>query len=568
MLYTPGTNNSTAVPTTNFNPDEERIPPLPPTPLDFPNYSPNLPPKPLNEESCNELHRLLAAIRKPQDVSPAHLEALNLTAESDIPISDIVPSGVLKTLPPYQWTEQPPTTNASETVEIPIPVLMSNGCPFPTKERYDLLKEETLYDNDDAFRTVSRLAFRPGREKIKLTQSRKFWAGLDQIAQYWDTTLDQYIERPPDDGPSKDGNEASGKMHVDDSPAPKRHIDVGQVSRNRTVCGAQPTEISNEPCKTPNTKSTYIGRRIGTGHECPEDVREETLRGFMEMIAWPFGCQASIPTLPPRLQLKGMLFPVRQNFVVARSPQDRQIARKGILEGPMIFVQCRGETSFHDKNNTAGDRCREICDLLREVAAMLLFAQERARDGATETRPGDGKWWTTTPRWGGADNSGPEADKSNIDKPKEATQDSEDRLANKRSKCDRTSLPFRRHGSSGSKKLSVAERWKILQPGPSMWDRKMRYTQIGTDRVSSFDDIFMVSSINHHFSILHLRVHSKYLEWLTTGKVNVEDETGDSCGTPWYALQLRRTRWLDLLDANDRLEGLNGLWALFSWLMR
>ncbi|PGH33276.1 hypothetical protein GX50_03887 [[Emmonsia] crescens] len=561
-------NNLIAVPSISIDPRKERNPPASPTPLDFPNYSPNSSPKPLNERSCNELYKLLSAIKKPQDVSPAHLEALNLTTESNVPVSDIVPSGVLKTFPPYQWTDQPLAAEAPGTDAMPVPVLMSNGSPFPNKERYDLLKEEILYDNDDAFRAISRLPPLPGREKIKLTQSRKFWAGLDQIAQYWDTSLDQFFEHPVVDDPPKEENEALDRMHLDDTPGAKKQSGDVQEDKNGSGAGSQPEDAGNETSKSPRTKTMYSGRRIGTGRECPDDVREETLRGFMEMVAWAFGCQASIPNLPPRLQVKGMLFPVRQNFVVARSPQDRQVARKGILEGPMVFVQCRGETSFHDGNNPAGSRYMEICDLLREIAAMLLFAQERAREGATETRPGDGKWWTTKPRWGGADNPGPDAEKENTDKPKEATPDPDARSSNKRSKYDRSSLPFRRHGPSGSKKLSISQRWKVLQPGPSLWDRKMKYTQIGKDKNSPLDDIFMVSSINHHFSIVHLRVHSTYLEWLTTGKGDFPDQSGDSSGTPWHVLQLRRTRWFDLFNPSDRLEGLEGLWALFSWLMR
>ncbi|OJD14928.1 hypothetical protein AJ78_04767 [Emergomyces pasteurianus Ep9510] len=559
---------SLSVPSISIDTKKERNPPAPPTPLDFPDYSPDSAAKSLNERSCDEVYKLLSSIKKPQDVSPAHLEALNLTTESNIPVTEIIPSGVLKTLPPYQWTDSPSAPEAPGTDEMPVPILMSNGSPFPNKERYDLLKEEILFDNDDAFRAVSRLPPHPGREKTKLTQSRKFWAGLDQVAQYWDTSLDKFFERPVVDDTSKEENEALDKMHLDDTPGAGKQSSVVQESENGSGAGYKPEDTSNEATQSPRMKKMYSGRRTGTGSECPEDAREETLRGFMEMVAWAFGCQSSIPNLPPRLQVKGMLFPARQSFVIARSPQDRQVARKGILEGPMVLVQCRGETSFHDENGPNGSRYMEVCDLLRETAAMLLFAQERAREGATETRPGEGKWWTTKPRWGGADNPGPEAETENTDKPKEAISDQDARFPNKRSKYDRSSLPFRRHGPSGSKKLSIIERWKILQPSPSLWDRKMRYTQIGKDKDSPVDNIFMVSSINHHFSIVHLRVHSNYLEWLTNGKGDFPDEPGDSTGIPWDVLQLRRTRWFDLFNPNDRLEGLNGLWALFSWLMR
>ncbi|KAK2811342.1 hypothetical protein FQN50_002219 [Emmonsiellopsis sp. PD_5] len=536
--------------------EKERNPPPPATPLDFPDYSPDPTIDPPHEGSCDVLYKLLSSIKKPQDLSPAHLKALNLTTESNVPIEDIVPNGILRSLAPYQWPEQASTPDAPGTDSMPVPILMSNGAPFPNKERYDSLKKEILYDNDEAFRSVNRMPPRPGQERIKIAHSRKFWGGLDLVSQYWDTSLDKYVERPLTDEATEAHDKTLDKMHLDDNTVPENKPNDNDTETK--------TENGEERPKTSGTKTMYLGRRVGTGREMPEDSREETLRGFMEMIAWAFGCQTTIPSLPPRLQVKGMLFPVRQNFVVARSPQDRQVARKGILEGPMLFVQCRGETSFHDEKSTSNSRYAEICDLLRETAAMLLFAQERARAGATEARPGDGKWWTTTPRWGGAENPGPEAEKENNDSKTNPPSDPDAQKSNKRSKYDRPALAFRRPGSS-SRKLSMSEKWKILQPGPSLWDKKMRYMQIGKDNDSDFDDIFMVSSLNHHFSIVHLRIHHHYLEWLATGNTNFPD---DDSSPPWYGIHIRRTKWFDHFSPSDRVEALDGMWALFSYLMR
>lgn len=77
----------------------------------------------------------------------------------------------------------------------------------------------------------------------------------------------------------------------------------------------------------------------------------------------------------------------------------------------------------------------------------------------------------------------------------------------------------------------------------------------------------MVSSINHHVAILHLRVHRRYLEILTTGTSGAPAGT-DSTGQGWEELKLRRTRWYDLLDGPERLEAFQGVWSIFHYLMR
>lgn len=79
-----------------------------------------------------------------------------------------------------------------------------------------------------------------------------------------------------------------------------------------------------------------------------------------------------------------------------------------------------------------------------------------------------------------------------------------------------------------------------------------------------FLQIYMISSINHHVSILHLRVHRRYLDILTHGDSTFPPTEGE----PWHVLKLQRTRWFDLFDANDRIEALKGVWQLFHHQLR
>jgi hypothetical protein len=74
----------------------------------------------------------------------------------------------------------------------------------------------------------------------------------------------------------------------------------------------------------------------------------------------------------------------------------------------------------------------------------------------------------------------------------------------------------------------------------------------------------MVSSLNHHISVLRLRVHPLYLQYLTDGVVPKEAAQEAN----WCSPQLHRTRWFDLFNVDDRTEAMRGIWGLMSYLMR
>ncbi len=95
----------------------------------------------------------------------------------------------------------------------------------------------------------------------------------------------------------------------------------------------------------------------------------------------------------------------------------------------------------------------------------------------------------------------------------------------------------------------------------------------------------MVSSINHHISILKLRVHPFYLKFLEAGVAppsassqplendgNTQPSSAQTRTTeeqhPWYVLKLQRTRWYDLFSVEDRVEAMKGVWGVLTWLMR
>lgn len=378
---------------------------------------------------------------------------------------------------------------------------MDNGSPYPPKDKYELLRDELQVDNDDAFHEIARQAPRPGRPRVKLTQSRKFWVGLERMSQYWDCSLDHYYEKPPALPPRPSGN---GKTKSENDPLSPEAMQTddgeGEASYplerqpNGSSLYADAQQHQNRGDNTSATEpeltgSVYTGRRIGAGCEMPEELREETVRGLLEMVAWCFGCQATAPTAIPRLSIGNLLFPVRQSFVAGRVPVDRQIARRGILEGPLLIAQTRGDTSFREPGESPGTGQRELCDLLREVGAMLAAAQERSREGSVEVKPGEGKWWTSKPRWGGAANSGLPSEEKDKDgengKEGPTTENSY-----KRSRLASNAAHSRRYLTVPARRPSAGEKWRTVQPGPGIWDKRMVYMQLGKEKESPFDDVW------------------------------------------------------------------------------
>jgi hypothetical protein len=448
-----------------IDPDQERNPPSPPTPLDFPRYDQFVNQGVHSTTDFKAISQGLASLKKPQDFTVEHARVLNLHVAADLDASQLVPDQLLKNLPPLPWEE---TTSPDK----PEQYLMSNGVAYPAVEKYNLVKAELLLENDDAYREAVRVPPKPGRSRVRLTQSRKFWVGLEKMAQYWDDSLDEYYEKPV---------KAIEQTNRDQ---------LGEEQTAEAIT-TDAMDTSETPCVNESSKRVYKGRRIGTGHEMPDDIREETMRGFLEMVAWPFQCQLAIPSLPPRLLVQKLLFPARQTLVASRIPLDRQIARKGILEGPMLAVQCRGQTTFREAGETFGHGRREACDLAREVVAMLLLAQERFRDGTSEVKPGEGKWWTTTPRWGGAPDEGVTGEAAARSE-KESESEPGDGSVHKRSRYSNSLMASRR--STRPRKLTPSEKWKILEAGPSLWDKRLVYTQIGKPKDSLYDDVSCCSS--------------------------------------------------------------------------
>ncbi|KXT02078.1 hypothetical protein AC578_6672 [Pseudocercospora eumusae] len=548
------------------DPEKERDPPAAPTPVSFPERR-AYPARTWNELSPPpRLQPLFARIVKPADISADHIEALNIEVLEPCPPEELLPLAS-------------DGTSYADAIK-------GDADNTRRRQEFDEKLAELRLENDSGFRVINKTT-QPGVKPPRLAYLRKFWEGLESLAQYWDTSLDHYYEGLPPN-PDFDSEKDAKRQRLDShfsqpsiltlQTASAKHNTAHTISKqndsssqpegDRAHENASPDSTATQvnsadkdndrSCKfssaTPEPRlcPRYKGRRMGSGREMPDQFRAEAVKAFVEGVVWSFQASIAAPRQVPIVQINKLNLPVRQSAAAYRVPTERTKQRQGWLEGPILCVQVRSETEFDDSNLSVQQReTKSRLDTMREIGGLLQLAQERQRQGQVEHRPGEGKWYTMKPRWGG----GPGGEVENPEPPTEVKDvlGMAEEMVN--ASRDRNKRP---------KRKTPAMLWKELKPGSKLWDSKTEYQAIGKEPSSDYDEVFMVSSLNHHISIVKLTVHWAYVEYTKTEKIPQplpEDEN-------WCRPRLQRTRWYDLLDISQRVEAFRALWSVMSYLMR
>lgn len=465
---------------------------------------------------------------------------------------------------------------------------LSNGTLSPEARVYLERRNELSIDNQAAFRTIKRIRSGPGSKAVRLGNCYEFFRQLDLMASYWEDTSQPPIQYDEDEHPP--ATSQSRPIALDGS------LEQAEFA----IAGATAAQEDGNTQRT-----TY---RTASGSSMPPELRHGLITAFVKLVSYDCGCNLATPRVEPRLHLlepasappksqaqqaqsrpaRASYFPSGCSFL-ARVPQGREDARRGIVEGPLAAVSARNITNF----NTPSD---QSIDLGRELVAALITAQHRAREGQKEKRFGDGRWWATTRRWGGAE-GGPigreiesiersGSDSSNAPQKTEnmatspsspimenvgggsAQRQGKENNSNKRPQSPphpispSSGLPMR--GPPANKKsrktLGIYDNYRMVRLPSSNWDKKMRYTAIGKQSGADFDDVFVISSLFHHISILRVRVPMRLLEvFAGAPEENIRS---------WNKLEAWRSPWYDLFKPQDRMEAFRLLWGLNVWLMR
>jgi hypothetical protein len=454
------------------------------------------------------LQPLFARILRPSDISDKHLEALNVRLCPPSSPEDLVPSA------PDGTSYWPPLTPSQPIAEASYADATKADPKISRRRReFDERLAELQIDNDTGFRIITKTV-KPDTKPPRLAYMRKFWEGLESVAQYWDTSLDDYHESslPDQQEESEKGakrqrldsvqskgtspslsctDPAQATSQDTDAPAPDEAVvptqstdgSVGDSSATNGEENGDESVSAGTGSPHPRISMRYKGRRTASGRDMPDQFRADTVKAFVEGTIWPFQCTVAPPRQMPIVQINKLNLPVRQTAAVYRLPKERQKARAGWLEGPLFTIQCRPDTDF--LGGTLTERQMETkarLDTMREIGGLLQLASERQRQGKTEARPGEGKWWTTTPRWGG----GPGGEVANhvangdVDV-KDVLQLAEDMAA---------ALPKKTSNfSRRPKRKTPAMLWKEIKPGSKLWDPKTDYEAIGKDPLSAYDQV-------------------------------------------------------------------------------
>lgn len=294
------------------------------------------------------------------------------------------------------------------------------GSKHAMRTAFETQLAEVQLDNDTAIRALTRTT-KPGGIKPRLSYMRKFWEGAESVASYWDTSADQYYEAPLS-GAKSDGDENNAKrqrmdsehegLAVTTSSRPSNRAESPLAdSLSRETPDVDMDETTTEAASNPGapesplhqtTRTRYKGRRTAAGKDMPDQFRGDMVKGFVHGVFLAFGAQVVPPRNAPHLQINRLNIPVRQTAAVYRVPRDRQRARGGFLQGPLLTVQCRPDIDFYGDNlSTKRRETKSRLDAMRELGGLLQLGQERQRQGKTQEQPNEGAWWTTVPRWGG-----------------------------------------------------------------------------------------------------------------------------------------------------------------------
>lgn len=416
-----------------IDPETERDPPASALRLVFPKTTTTPAVRWSDAHPPPDFQRLFASITRPEAILTGHLRALNC---------DHQPCGLAEALLPRRDDGDsyiPPKTREE-------------------KEFADRIAELDI-TNDAAFRALSRTT-KPGEMAPRIAKLRRFWVHLDEMAQYWDTTADQiYSVTVPFDA------EKSGP---------------------------------DDPTKT---VKRYKGRRTGNGRDMPDAYRANTVNAFVEGVTSAFNCRVSQPFVAtkrwyPAMQIGKLEQPVRLTGMVLRLPTDRDKARAGILQGPVMGILERNTIDFISDQTFSLCPKRSEHDLMREIAAMLLIAQQRAREGLVTTTQSNDKWWETKPRWGG----GPGGKVPRLQECEDNYAKILARIAEAGSESTKDMKAQARNAKEKLKRTQdVVKGWTTMVSPPSLWNKRFEYKAIGKSPGSPYDE---VSSIAHsHYNL-------------------------------------------------------------------
>ncbi|KAH7224493.1 hypothetical protein BKA60DRAFT_239592 [Fusarium oxysporum] len=499
--------------------DPKDVPP--PTPVTLPRFQPFAQDDDTIDESSALSTLLRNTGRSTAALGPSGFSAIGLNLNLDAKPTDLIPDPSF--IPDFDsWDKLSPDEAQEKNQSTRNP--LRNGNLSPGCHVYLERKKELSNVNEDAFRTVRRLPAPKGKTQARLGNAYEFFRCLEAFTSFWDDPT-QPLPLPP-------SPEASPEV-----------TSSGDAANSGDAKPASPK---------PDESANFF--RTSAGSSMPLEYRNNLITSFIKLVTYDFGCNVSPSRTEPRLHFSSPQGSgSRKSFCpsgclfIFQSPTTREAARAGVVHGPVAAVSARGTNDFTQPDPETA----QSLDLAREIVAALITAQHRAREGKTEKRFGEGEWWTTKKRWGGGPGGpiGREIEKDLVQGDKDAKPSDENGLPMPLAKKPR-------------KNMSIYDNYRMIRPPSSTWDKKAQYEAIGRRKGANYDDIFVVSSLFHHISVIRVRVPNRLLEALEGAR------EPDASRRSWGKVEAWRSPWYDLFDTTQRLAAMKLVWVMMAYQMR
>jgi len=557
----------------------------------------------------------LASIRRPLDVKDSHLEQLNIQLERDVDMAKLVPGRNFESRP-FLYDEDL--------------TAMLDELEFDNEDAYreilripplDGRKRPRLVYSRNFFVSLEDMSryWDDSKDNYYEVEAKDVGVEAPLSSQQIPMRLEDLISPKQDDGVANAATQPQNFAAPESDNGNETALSAGQ-SVSDTI------EIPTRP----KMKQVYKGQRLGNGEQMSPSTRVSIVRNLLKMVIHKFSCRDFESNPKDKLRFTTMNIPsVFYNFCVAKLPSEVKLARARMVEGPVMAVHCRSEVRFKSREglqSPTSDVLGEKFDLFREVGCLLLLAMQRSREGKERASvPAEHQWWTSKARWGGGETkwgqlanevyededpswSPEEATLQKLKRDKEEEQErqeeaaaatdlknlrTDDLIADTSPSGERPKKKKRSGEGNGTRSKSSVkveykdgkrvmftqpvrrkwyQDWTKVRPNAPAWDEKVIYRKIGQQRKDDggdgWDDVYLLSAVNHHLCLMRLSVHESYLEWLETGKTVHPDETMSEGQRQPQVLYVSRSNWYNLFDIGDRKELLTGIWRVLCWVNR
>lgn len=613
----------------NDHSTRERDPPPRPIPLEFPSYVPPFAPRKLDASLSSRIRNKICHIRTFTEISDEDLSSLNAHFEKDVDVSALLPHEGFRSRPLLfdDDLEAMITEISVDNQDAFREILRMDPLPGRQKPRLAYARNffGSLEDMARYFDNSNDQYYFIPNDKGKAS---KIQAEDKANGSSTPKSKDTDIEMNDADAMA-DSKAASVSTEKNSASSEMKEVYKGYRFGNAEQVnpGSRVALVKNlmkmvmykftcrdhEPMPSPREKLVFRGVKIQSiqYHFCVARIPKDSKLARARMVEGP-------------LMAAHVREDVRFKSNSRISLHDAASAQEA--EGGAAASAAKSTNAIVSKPPVSGPTfVGEKFDFFRELGCMLILAAQREREGkAKDSISGADKWWVTEKRWGGgpthwgqlASEIYEDEDPSLSPEERRLQEEKRQREVEEKARPKDGKEPMNLDNISvddlmasnaptipgvpgdpllgpRKKKLRSLERppgkeqemrdgkllayvppfrkkwyqdWQKLRPNTPMWDDKIIYSHIGKDKNSEFDEVFMVTAVNHHVALLRMRVHPDYVAWIESGK-EVLDEEGPE-GLKKNVLYVQRSGWYDMFDIPSRKQFLTALWGVMSWINR